>query len=159
MDIYIYTNDREEIIKFPVIPNEITISSPQKNETFETINMGELKIIGLKGLKTFSLNSFFPSKDYPFLKDRTYKGFEYVDIIEQWREKDYFTEYPLKFPLRITIIGDNMDISMPIAIDTFEYGIKDASNDVWYTLGISEYKFAMGEDVQRRGSSNYAQTH
>lgn len=131
MDIFIYTDDRKEVIKLPVIPSEIMIKSPQKNDIFESISMGELKLIGTKGLKAISLSSFFPVKDYPFLKDRTYKGFEYVNIIEKWRDN--------KKPLRLIITETNINI--PITIDDFEYGINDGSGDVYYTLSISEYRY------------------
>jgi hypothetical protein len=130
MDIYLYTNDRSEVIRLPVVPPEVMIRSPQKNEIFESISLGELKTIGLKGLRTLSLSTFFPSKDYPFLKDRTYKGFEYVDIIERWRSSG--------LPMRLMITETN--INMPITIDEFEYGIKDASKDVVYIMTISEFR-------------------
>lgn len=131
MDIFICTDDRKEVIKLPVLPSEIMIKSPQKNEVFESISIGELKLIGTKGLKSISLSSFFPAKDYPFLKDRTYKGFEYVNIIEKWRDS--------KKPLRLIITETN--INMPIVIDDFEYGTNDGSGDIYYTLNISEYKY------------------
>jgi hypothetical protein len=130
MDIYIYTNDRNEVIRLPVVPTEVMVRSPQKNEIFESISLGELKTIGTKGLKTLSLSSFFPSKDYPFLKDRTYKGFEYSDIIERWRSSG--------LPMRLMVTETN--INMPITIDEFEYGIKDASKDVVYNMTISEFR-------------------
>jgi hypothetical protein len=130
MDIYIYTNDRSEVIRLPVVPTEVMVRSPQKNEIFESISLGELKTIGTKGLKTLSLSSFFPSKDYPFLKDRTYKGFEYVDIIERWRSSG--------LPMRLMVTETN--INMPITIDEFEAGIKDASKDVVYIMTISEFR-------------------
>lgn len=130
MDIFIYTNDRKEVIKLPVVPNEVMVSSPQKNEVFESISLGELKLIGFKGLKTLSLSSFFPVKKYPFLRDDTYKGFEYVNKIEKWRE--------LQKPMRLMVTDTN--INMPITIDSFDYGVRDGSGDVYYSMAISEFR-------------------
>jgi len=130
MDIFIYTSNRKEVIKLPVVPNEVMISSPQKNEVFESISLGELKIIGLNGLKSLSLSSFFPTKDYKFLRDRTYKGFEYVNLIEKWRNA--------RKPMRLIITNTN--INMSISIDSFDYGVRDGSGDVYYTMAISEFK-------------------
>ena len=76
MDIYLSVNNREQVICLPVLPAEFTVSKPQKNEVFETVDQGELKLIGKAGLKGITISSFFPVRDYPFLKDRTYKGFE-----------------------------------------------------------------------------------
>lgn len=46
MDIYLSVNNREQVICLPVLPAEFTITKPQKNEVFETVNHGELKLIG-----------------------------------------------------------------------------------------------------------------
>lgn len=130
MDIFIYKSDRSEVIKLPVVPNEVMVSSPQKNEVFESISLGELKLLGLKGLKTLSLSSFFPVKRYGFLRDNTYKGFEYVNKIEEWRS----SQKQMRLIITSTIIN------MSITIDNFEYGIRDGSGDVYYNMTISEFK-------------------
>ena len=114
MDIYLSVNNREQVIRFPVLPAEFTISKPQNNETFETVTHGDLKLIGTPGLKGITINSFFPIRDYPFLRDRSYKGFEYVYIIDKWIEA--------KHPIRLII--SETPINMVCCVDDFEYTIK-----------------------------------
>ena len=129
MDIFLYGSTGGNII-FPVIPQKIEVQSPQKIETFESLGQGDLKIIGLKGNRTFALESFFPVNDYPFLKDRTYKGMEYVDIIERWRS----TKQPL------TVAISDLKINFKCVIENFNYAIQDGSGDIYYKLDIEEYK-------------------
>lgn len=131
MDIFLSNKNRSQIIKLPVIPSEIMIQSPNQNETFTTVAQGDILLIGPAGLKTLSLSSFFPVKNYPFLKDRTYKGMEYVNIIEKWKTS--------KEPIRLVIAAKKPLINMLCGFE-FEYGIKDGSGDIAYTLTLSEFK-------------------
>ena len=43
MDIYLSVNNREQVLRLPVLPPEFTVSKPQSNETFETVTQGQLK--------------------------------------------------------------------------------------------------------------------
>ncbi|MDN4093578.1 hypothetical protein QYF48_12205 [Brevibacillus agri] len=137
IDIYLSINNREQVLKLPVLPSELSIPSPVNNETYNTIGQGDIKLIGQRGLKTITIESFFPSKDYPFLRDRTYRGWEYVDIIESWIDR--------RIPIRL-IITDT-PINIPCVIESFEYGL-DRSGDIFYTLSLSEFRFIQLE--QRR---------
>lgn len=131
MDIFISINNREQVIQLPIIPEEFKVKSPQKNEVYETISKGDLKLIGLRGLKAISISSFFPTKPYPFARDKTYKGWQYVNMIEAWKER--------RVPIRIIATGTPINLAM--AIENFEYGPQDGSGDIYYTLDLEEFKF------------------
>lgn len=130
-------NNREQVIQLPVLPQSFEVSSPHNHETFETINQGQLKLIGLEGLKSLRLQSFFPVNEYPFNRDNTYKGYEYVNLIEEWRKR--------RIPIRL-IITDT-PINLPVVIDDFSYSERDGSGDVYYTLDLSEFKFVQVKRV------------
>ncbi len=130
MDIFLSTLDRKQVIQLPIVPAEFKIPSPMSNETFTTINQGDIKVIGRRGLGAVTIETFFPSKDYPFSRNRTYKGWEYVEIIESWIDK--------RFPIRL--VASNTPINMLVVIDNFEYGLQDGSGDVYYSLSLSEFK-------------------
>ncbi|UPW82723.1 hypothetical protein [Lysinibacillus sp. Ag94] len=130
MDIFLSTMDRKQIIQLPIVPSEFKIPSPVNNETFTTINQGDIKAIGRRGLKSLPIETFFPSKVYPFSRDTTYFGWEYVEIIESWIDK--------RFPIRVVISGTPINVLM--TIDNFEYGLQDGSGDVYYSLALSEFK-------------------
>ncbi len=130
MDIFLYDNNKQDFIKFPVIPKEININSKQKIENFETITYGDLKLIGLKGNRKLSLDSFFPKTHYGFSKDRKLEGMQYVDKIEKWRE----TRTPL-----VLLISD-LNINFKCVIDNLDYSIKDGTGDIYYKMSIEEFK-------------------
>ena len=131
MDIFLSINNREQVMQLPVLPKEFKIRTGMKNENYDTISQGEIKLIGLPALASIALESFFPVKDYPFLRDRTYSGWECVEMIEAWKVR--------RVPIRL-IITDT-PINMACSIETFEYGPQDGSGDIYYTLELSEFKF------------------
>jgi hypothetical protein len=131
MDIFISVNNREQVIKLPVLPKEFKVQSPWDNERYKTISIGEIKLIGLAELKSISIPAFFPAQDYPFLRDKTYKAWEYVEMIEEWRTR--------RVPIRLIIT--ETPINMACTIDNFPYGPQDGSGDIYYTLELSEFKF------------------
>ncbi|KYG92350.1 hypothetical protein A0U40_05245 [[Bacillus] sp. KCTC 13219] len=130
MDIFLSVNNREQIIQLPIVPSEFRIQSPINNETFTTINQGDIKLFGERGLKSLIIDSFFPNKDYSFARDKTYKGWEYVEIIESWIERK----------LRVRLIATGSPINLVMTIDDFEYGVQDGSGDIYYSLVLSEFK-------------------
>lgn len=130
MDIFLSINNREQVIQLPIVPAEFKIPSPVNNETYSTINQGDLKIIGQRGLKALTIDTFFPSKVYPFNRDNTYKGWEYVEIIESWIDR--------RLPIRL--IATNTPVNMLMSIENFEYGLQDGSGDVYYSLQLEQFR-------------------
>lgn len=130
MDIFLSVNNREQVIQLPIVPIEFKIASPVNNETFTTINQGDIKLFGERGLKDLVISEFFPAKEYPFSRSNVYMGWEYVDIIESWRERK----------LRVRMVITETPINIVMAIDNFEYGPKDGTGDVYYSLSLSEFK-------------------
>ena len=128
MDIFLSVNNREQILQLPVVPAEFTITKPRKNDTFETASQGDLKLLGTEGLKGITINSFFPVRDYTFLRSRAYKGFEYVYIIDTWLDA--------KLPIRLIVT--ETPINMAVTVDNFEYTIKQ-DGDLYYTMECSQF--------------------
>lgn len=130
MDIFLSVNNREEVIQLPIVPPEFKIASPVNNETFTTINQGDIKLFGERGLKSITIDSFFPVKEYPFSRNKTMFGWEYVEMIERWIDRK----------LRVRFIVTNTPTNLVFAIDSFEYGPQDGSGDIYYSLSLSEFK-------------------
>jgi len=131
IDIYLSINNREEVIQLPVVPSEFQIASASNHQTFTTVNQGDLRMLGKRGLSAMSLASFFPKQDYPWLRSRQYTGWEYIEKIEAWRDRER--------PIRLIITGT--PVNMAMTIDSFEYGVQDGSGDIYYTLALTEYRF------------------
>lgn len=130
MDIFLSVNNRAEVIQLPIVPQEFKIQSPVNNEVFTTINQGDIKLFGDRDLKSLSIDSFFPNREYSFARSRDYERWEYVDIIESWIDRK----------LRVRLIVTESPINLAVTIDNFEYGIKDGSGDIYYSLTLSEFK-------------------
>lgn len=133
MDIVLSAENNKEIYILPIVPKDSPeTNNPYQNETFGTIN-GEIKIIGEKGLRTLSLNSFFPNKEYSYIKKgASSNGWEYVNwLLKKANEKK---------PIRIVIsTKDGQErLNMPVTIDSLIYYV-DKVGDIQYTLNLSEY--------------------
>lgn len=142
MNIYLSVNKRKQILKLPILPEEIKINSNRKNETFTTINFGDIKLLGEAGLKDTEIESFFPKnpKSYSFAREKKRKGWDCVKLIESWASK--------KIPVRLTITGTPINILM--SIDSFEYGVQDGTGDIYYTLSLSEFKLIKLKKKKRK---------
>lgn len=116
MDIYLSINNRERVIKVPYLPPELTISSPQGNETFQTVN-NELNLIGNLGLKGISFSSYCDD-------------WEFVNILEELRKR--------KLPFRMVITDTKINIA--VTIDNFDYSMKQGKK-IYYILSLKEFRF------------------
>lgn len=133
MDIIFSANNNEEVLTFPVVP-QVEISTSQENEDFDALS-GRIKIIGNMGLRTLSIESFWPvDKNYSFVKKGSEKnGWRYVEFFEKWRAK--------KVPMRIIIVdGDKKLLNMACLVNGFIYSV-DQVGDIAYSLEIEEYVF------------------
>ena len=128
MDIYLSVNNRADIMKIPVLPPTFTILKPQSTETFETVSQGDLQLIGVPKLKGITIQSFFPVKDYPYLRDTSMKGWEYIDKLDLWISQ--------KLPIRLVIT--DTPINMAAAVKDFQYTIK-TDGDLWYKLDLEQF--------------------
>jgi hypothetical protein len=134
IQVFLSINNNEEVFQLPVPPAEYTVPSPWKNEQVDGLQQ-TLNLIGIKGLRSIDIESFFPTKDYPFLQNRDMWGMEYVETIERWRER--------RTPIRIIIVADSKgerNVNMAVTIDEFEYGMKQ-DGDIFYTLQLTEFPF------------------
>lgn len=128
MDIYLSVNNRAEVVKIPVLPPQFTIEKPQGNEVFETVSGKQLLLLGEEQLKGITIESFFPVRDYPFLRDTSMKGWEYVYMIDRWRQQ--------KLPIRL-IITDT-PINIVVGLVNFPYTIK-SDGDLWYKMEFKQF--------------------
>lgn len=130
--IYISINNNEEVILLPVTPEEYEISEEWENQEVAGLRK-PMNIIQNKKLATTSIESFFPSKDYPFLLNRSMWGMEYVEVIKRWRQR--------RVPIRFIITKEGKPVvNMPVTIDSFTYS-EDKSGDIKYTLDLKEFTF------------------
>ncbi len=116
-------------IQLPIKPASFQVSFENTHQTVNVQTRGDVTILGKKGLKTFSLESFFPAHNYPFAdykKDRN--PWEYVKEILGWQED------PIQFVITKT------KINKKVIIKSFEYGEEDGTGDIKYSLTMEDYR-------------------
>lgn len=134
MDIFLSINNREEVLRFPIIPPKFCIISSSNFNSISNINKEQMLVLGDKKLKTISWESFFPFLDCEISKNKELKGFEFSLKIEEFIKR--------KLPMRLIITSEEaMDgiVNIPVLIEEFEYGMKDGSKDVYYKIKFKEY--------------------
>lgn len=140
--IYLQCNGSK--IQFPIPPSGFEVNTKQNNSIVNINNIGELNMLGKTGLLTVSMTSFFPNQDYPFLQcTRESDPYNYVGKIENWRTCGK--------PSRFIISGT--PVNYAVSIDSFKWGTKDGSGDVYFTIDFKEYKFIGGSADNTQVSS------
>lgn len=132
LNIYMSINNGEEVMKLPVIPPKIKITSSQGTETFETAGYGLVRIIGCRDLQGISWESIFPVHDYPFRRDNSMQGQEYADKLNSWRGR--------KLPIRLVITSSgfaNLDVNIACAISVLD-GEVGSNSDFDYSIQLDE---------------------
>lgn len=132
MDVYLSFNNGEEQLRLPVTPSKFTLTERHNNTVLNITNLGEINMIGKKGLASVSLSSFFPAKEYYFC---TYTGFpkpyECIKMLKKWKDSGR--------PIRLIIT--NTPINYAMTIESLSYGEQDGTRDVYFTIELREYIF------------------
>lgn len=117
-------------LQLPVKPTEFNVTVAHRNTVVNVIQLGDINLMGKTGLREVSLSSFFPAKDYNFSNNSGRKQpIACVNQLESWRKSGK--------PVRV-IITDLLN--MEATIESFTWGERDATGDIYYTLALKEYK-------------------
>jgi LysM repeat protein len=120
----------KEELQLPVKPTEFTVNVAHRNTVVNVIQLGDLNLIGKTGLREVSLSSFFPAKAYNFSNNSDLKDpIACVNQLDKWRNSGK--------PVRV-IITDLLN--MEATIESFSWGERDATGDIYYTLALKEYR-------------------
>lgn len=123
----------EREIAIPVLPEQLKVTSPGKNETTTVLNLGEVLILRKKGLRTVAWDSFFPANNAPYVTGRITDPVEIVQAIQRARDKEN--------PLRFLITGTDLDINFRMGVETFDYEERSGElGDFYYSIKLSEWK-------------------
>ena len=122
--------DNGGALQLPVKPTEFYVTVAHRNTVVNVIQLGDINLMGKTGLRDVSLSSFFPAKDYNFSNNAGRKApLTCVNQLDSWRNSGK--------PVRV-IITDLLN--MEATIESFTWGERDATGDIYYTLALKEYK-------------------
>lgn len=135
-----YVNNDSFII-VPVIPSEVTVNKPQNLQEFETVSLKKLCFISPADLEEISWSSFFPCRDYPYVRGNRLKAMKYARIIDKWVLE--------KLPIRLIITGLDDDSNEPIfmssAVSNFNYKFASDGN-LSYDITFKEYPLTESDE-------------
>ena len=127
--IELSVDNRSEVIKLPINPKTVEITSKQLNQTITLLEMGEVNLPGDCGLKRTKFSSFFPSENSPFSSraEDTPKG--YITMLDEWKTSKK----------GVRVIVTDMDINLAMLMDELNYSGNEGDEDIYYTMSFSEY--------------------
>ena len=141
MDIVVSANNGETALILPILPENMPeLVEMWNNNTFESIN-NDINLIGTKGLRTVTLQSFFPvNKNYKFQRAGSEKdGWKYVAFFQKYAD--------LRVPIRMIFLDDMQELSnMAYTIERFTAQI-NRRKDINYTVELKEYRFIKVKEV------------
>ncbi len=129
--------NRAEGFVLPINPKKIEVSEANMNNKLNLLNVGEINLIGNRGLRSISFSSFFPSKKSYFNKDEK-EPIEYKEMLLKWKNS--------KRPVRL-IISD-LEINDAMAIQNVSFSMNEGDSDIYYTIEFLEYRFLNVANVQ-----------
>lgn len=127
--------DRHNVyLQLPVNPESVSISSPFGLNTVNIASLGEVAVVGERGLKAISFSSFFPRDYNPSYceYDGFKKPFEWVEQIEKWRDD--------RRNVRLIIGGTPLSIPVFISEFTIEPEKAGAPGDIYYSMELTEFR-------------------
>jgi len=148
--IEFWFNQDSTWLQLPVPPSSYSIKLGNNNSVVNVESVGEVNILGDSKLSEISFESFFPARKYYFCAYSDIPApFECVAQIEIFRKS--------KKPIRVILTGT--DINDLFSIETFEYGERDGTGDIYFTLALKQYKvLKLNEKVVGQWGSSFSLT-
>lgn len=137
---FIFKNNTtgQEIV-LPVTPESYTIDHGNHVETVNLHTVGDYNLPGGRTLFTCTLSGLLPRKRYPFvLPEASLDPFTYIDFFEFSSDRREVCRF---------VVSDTPTIA-DVLIENWQYGERDGTNDVYYTLTLRRFLAAQGVRAQ-----------
>ena len=123
-----------ESVTFPVSPPSFEVSNAYNNSTINVNSLGDINMLGKRGLTTIKFSSFFPAQAYDGIVNTTPDSpYSYIEKIKSFAQKGQ--------PCKLAI--SNTNINLNVSIDSFDYSEKDGTNDVYFSISLREYRYIL----------------
>jgi len=131
LEFHLSWQNNTEMFMLPITPSEFELTNPHINKVVNINDLGDINLIGKRGLSEITIESFFPKQNYYFCKTTPLDPQKYIDMILKWKESGK--------PIRLIITDTSVNIAA--TIENFIYGVRDGTGDVYFTLELKEYRF------------------
>lgn len=123
-----------ESVTFPVSPPSFEVGNTYNNSTVNVNSLGDVNMLGKRGLTTVKFSSFFPAQAYSgIVSGASDSPYSYVEKIKSFAQKGQ--------PCKLAISGTNINLN--VSIDNFDYSEKDGSSDVYFSISLREYRYIL----------------
>lgn len=128
-EIWFKTNEID--FRLPVLPSSFERLTSVGYATEKVLNLGDVAMYNSKGLARLSVDVFFPNHDYSFNSyNNVMSPYDCVKWIKKWEIEGTV--------VRVILTGT--DINQLMRITDFNYGEKDGTGDVYYTIDFVEHR-------------------
>ncbi len=151
MEIWLKLDDKNvKDFRFPVVPNDFDFETSNIINSSNITKLGEVGFYGGDNLSPLEINSFFPSKNYSFCQYSDFpKPLECVAYIKKLMKDKRIPR----------LIYTDTDINIPVLIESFNYGRKDGTQDIYFTLKFKEYRKIEVPEISQSTSNNSTQNN
>ena len=151
MEIWLKLDDKNvKDFRFPVVPNDFDFETSNIINSSNITKLGEVGFYGGDNLSPLEINSFFPSKNYSFCQYSDFpKPLECVAYIKKLMKDKRIPR----------LIYTDTDINIPVLIESFNYGRKDGTQDIYFTLKFKEYRKIEVPEISKGTSNNSTQNN
>ncbi|WP_277287708.1 phage baseplate protein [Veillonella montpellierensis] len=118
-------------IILPVTPASFKVGRTYNNSTLNINAIGEINMLGKRGLQTLSFEGFFPAQKYEWSETNETNPYNLVRKIDGFAISGK--------PCKISI--SNTSISMYCTIESFNHDEHDGTSDVYYEMTLKEYRY------------------
>ena len=133
-----------DAIMLPVSPETYEINYPQNSETVNVNAIGDINLLGHRGLKSVTLESFFPDQEYGFcVSTPQMSPEEYIHQLADWKNKNQKLYFKA---------GDT--VNFLCTITNLTYSQKDATGDIYFSVELTEYRKLGSNRVVPSGKGN-----
>lgn len=137
-EIWIQCEDTR--IQFPINPSEVSVSMDMGATTQKIQNWGEMSIIGKRGCRYISWNSFWPAQEYAFAMCKpAFTPQEFRSFINGNKAKLF----------KLTVTHTSLK-GTTFIVQSFTYDNFDADGDMKYSLAFMEYRAPAYEEASQK---------
>lgn len=141
-------NGEAEKLRFPVLPEEITISKGMQSKSVNITGLGEMVIKQDRTAIVISFSSFFPAKPFP--------GVQFTDLTPPSDIKDKITVWQKsEQPVHFLVTGTT--INLYVIITDFTYYERGGDpGTLYYSLTLMEYQEVKTRQIEVETSTRKA---
>ena len=133
MEIWFKTD--KQAIRLPVLPNEVYINNSNITNAVNILKKGDVNIFAGNNTQNGEIASFFPNSEYSFNEYSNVENpFKLAMTFKDWSNLGQIVRFV------VTDSKNNININFRVRITDFEYGVKDATGDIYYSLKWKEFR-------------------